>query len=163
MKTFYVCVFSLISFTSAMVLQRQSESNNQDIHGTQYSECLNETYITPTDLFTVDDIMYERYKEPGNEEKIRKHGCVLHCSLEKTGQMVGSEINVEQMHNGFLTTYGEKKGREAIKVVDDCINITKDFTEKCHKAFHLMMCFLRNLRNLQQTSTVNEEHAQGNE
>ncbi|XP_011154022.1 pheromone-binding protein Gp-9-like isoform X2 [Harpegnathos saltator] len=148
MKTFYVCVFSLISFTSAMVLQRQSESNNQDIHA---------------DLFTVDDIMYERYKEPGNEEKIRKHGCVLHCSLEKTGQMVGSEINVEQMHNGFLTTYGEKKGREAIKVVDDCINITKDFTEKCHKAFHLMMCFLRNLRNLQQTSTVNEEHAQGNE
>lgn len=36
-------------------------------------------------MFSITDILNDRYKEPGREESVRKHGCIFQCVLEKTG------------------------------------------------------------------------------
>lgn len=37
------------------------------------------------ELFKINDILNDTYKASGNEEKVRKHGYIFHCVLEKVG------------------------------------------------------------------------------
>lgn len=43
------------------------------------------TLLFSDEMFKMHDILNDGYKEPGNEEKVRKHGCVFHCMMEKVG------------------------------------------------------------------------------
>ncbi|XP_032686406.1 pheromone-binding protein Gp-9-like [Odontomachus brunneus] len=146
MKTFvfYVCVFSLIYFISAKALQPQPRLSRKLLATKQdFDECVNMINITSDEMFKMNDILNDTYKVSGNEEKVRKHGCIFHCVLEKVGAMEGSEIIVDKMYSEVRKRVIPQLKDNVIKIVDNCIKAIKTVTEKCQKTFNLEVCLLK--------------------
>uniref|UniRef100_A0A348G658 Pheromone binding protein 6 n=1 Tax=Odontomachus monticola TaxID=613454 RepID=A0A348G658_ODOMO len=152
MKTFvlYVCVFSLIYFTSAKTLPQRSGRKkfptvSRKLSATKhdYDECYNKYNMTVGEMFKTYQILNDIYKVPENEEKVRKHGCVSHCVLEKIGAMEGLEVIADKMYSEIRERIYESLKGNVIKMVDNCINAIKTVTDKCQKAFELQACLLK--------------------
>ncbi|XP_024875462.1 pheromone-binding protein Gp-9-like [Temnothorax curvispinosus] len=128
---FYICTFALISFTVGSKLGAGNK---------YYNTCLTENNVSDDDMLTIRDIIEDKHKQE-NQEKIKKNGCVMQCLFQKDGVMEGSEYDSE-----FTKRTNAPSGSEYSKIfeaLDNCINETKDLTEKCEKSFALTECFLK--------------------
>ncbi|XP_071570236.1 pheromone-binding protein Gp-9-like [Temnothorax nylanderi] len=130
---FYICTFVLISFTIGSKLGSREE---------HYITCLTENNVSDDDMFTIRDIIEDKHKQE-NQERIKKNGCVIQCLLQKEGVMEGSEYDVEKMHSEFTKRTNAPSGSKKVETLDNCINETKDLTEKCDKSFALTECFVK--------------------
>ncbi|XP_018358163.1 PREDICTED: pheromone-binding protein Gp-9-like [Trachymyrmex cornetzi] len=130
---FYVCTFVFVSFT---VDSKKLGSANK-----HYNTCLTETNVSEDDMITVQDILHDRYKSE-NQEKLNKNGCVVQCMFQKDEMMEDAEYKVEKIHTVFIERTNIQPGDKKFERMENCINKTKDLTEKCEKAFLLCVCVL---------------------
>ncbi|XP_011633426.1 pheromone-binding protein Gp-9-like isoform X1 [Pogonomyrmex barbatus] len=133
---FYICIFDVIFSIEGNPIKIGSANDN-------YNVCLTENNVSNNDMFTIEDVVNDRHKEPDNEEKIKKNGCVIQCLFEKVGAMVGAEYNVEKIRDDFSKKTNAQPGEEIFIALDNCIDKTKDLTEKCEKTFALAECFMK--------------------
>ncbi|XP_071626701.1 pheromone-binding protein Gp-9-like [Temnothorax longispinosus] len=136
---FYICTFALISFTVGAKLGSSTE---------HYNICLTENNVSDDDMFTIKGVIFDIYNiflnESEKQENIKKNGCVLQCILEKFGIMEGSEYDVEKMRSETIPeNIDESTKLNMLKGLNNCINETKDLTEKCEKSFNLVACGLK--------------------
>ncbi|CAL1673908.1 unnamed protein product [Lasius platythorax] len=139
-RGFYVIVFALIPAILASIpnVDRKVGSKHKD-----YSTCLTETDTTENDIYTIGDIINDRYNQSENQEKVRKNGCLIHCLLKKENVIEESEFNIEKMHTEFTKKTNAQPGDNAYKALDDCIEKVKDITDKCEKSLALVACYIK--------------------
>ncbi|KYN26880.1 Pheromone-binding protein Gp-9, partial [Trachymyrmex cornetzi] len=94
------------------------------------------------DMITIQDLIHDRYKSE-NQEKLNKNGCVQQCIFQKNGLMEDAEYKVEKMHTTFIEKTNIQPGDKRLERLENCINESKDLTEKCKKAFLFAVCFLK--------------------
>ncbi|XP_071626695.1 pheromone-binding protein Gp-9-like isoform X2 [Temnothorax longispinosus] len=128
---FYICTFALISFTVGSKLGAGNK---------YYNTCLTENNVSDDDMLTIRDIIEDKHKQE-NQERIKKNGCVMQCLLQNEGVMNGSEYDVEKMLR--KGDFVESTKLKLLEGLNNCINETKDLTEKCEKSFALTECFLK--------------------
>ncbi|XP_071626703.1 pheromone-binding protein Gp-9-like [Temnothorax longispinosus] len=146
---FYICTFALISFTVGTKLGSSTE---------HYNTCLTENNVSDDDMLTLQDVIHDRHKESENQEKIKKNGCVLQCILEKFGIMEGSEYDVEKMRSETIKgDIDESTKLKLLEGLNNCINETKDLTEKCEKSFDLVVCGLKSKEKVYASRSENQE------
>ncbi|XP_077259578.1 pheromone-binding protein Gp-9-like [Temnothorax americanus] len=136
---FYICTFALISFTVGTKLGFLNE---------HYNTCLIENNVSDDDMLTINDVIFDEYyllfNKSINQEEKEKNGCVLQCILEKSGVMEGSEYDVEKIRNETIPGgLDESTKVKMLEGLNNCINETKDLTEKCEKSFNLVACSLK--------------------
>ncbi|KYN26879.1 Pheromone-binding protein Gp-9, partial [Trachymyrmex cornetzi] len=107
---------------------------------TQIDEFLSDC-VRKDDMITVQDILHDRYKSE-NQEKLNKNGCVVQCMFQKDEMMEDAEYKVEKIHTVFIERTNIQPGDKKFERMENCINKTKDLTEKCEKAFLLCVCVL---------------------
>ncbi|KYN33165.1 Pheromone-binding protein Gp-9, partial [Trachymyrmex septentrionalis] len=107
-----------------------------------YNTCLIETNVSEDDMLTVQDVIHDRYKSE-NQEKLNKNGCVLQCILQKDGLMEDAEYKLEKVHIAFIKRTNIQPGDKRLEQLENCINKSKDLTEKCEKAFLLSACLFK--------------------
>ncbi|XP_011875688.1 PREDICTED: pheromone-binding protein Gp-9-like [Vollenhovia emeryi] len=146
---FYICTFVLISFAVG------SKFGSRHKH---YNTCLTENDVSDDDMLTAQDIIEDKYKQSEHQEKLKKNGCIYQCMLQKVGWMEGSEYVVEKMHSEFSKGSTSPVGSKIFTARDNCINETKDLTEKCEKAFSLTKCFLQAEERISPTPGNHEQH-----
>ncbi|XP_011706904.1 PREDICTED: pheromone-binding protein Gp-9-like [Wasmannia auropunctata] len=76
--------------------------------------------------------------------------------------MEESEYDVEKMHIDFTKRTNAHPGEKIFEALDNCINETKDLTEKCEKSFALTECFIKAEEkiypNTPEMTETHEEH-----
>ncbi|XP_018059916.1 PREDICTED: pheromone-binding protein Gp-9-like [Atta colombica] len=57
--------------------------------------------------------------------------------------MEDAEYNIEKMRTAFIKRTNVQSGDKRLERLENCINESKDLTEKCEKAFLLSACLLK--------------------
>ncbi|XP_029175256.1 pheromone-binding protein Gp-9-like [Nylanderia fulva] len=133
-RGFYVIVFA---FIPAILARIPNVNKKVGSHLQEYSTCLTQIDITENDIYTVGDLIHDRYKESENEEKVKKNGCLVHCLLQKQNLIEELDLNVEKLHTELTKKTNAQPGDNVHKALDECIEKVKDITDKCEKSFAL--------------------------
>ncbi|KAL6262707.1 hypothetical protein P5V15_005499 [Pogonomyrmex californicus] len=144
MKTliFSVCIFALFFDVgnSRKIGKKLGPTDNTE----NYNTCLEEHQMSDDDIYTINDIIHDRHKKPENEEKAKKNACIIQCLLEKAELMEGSEYNIEKMREVYIARSNIQSTEDQLyKDFENCLNESKDMTDKCEKSFALTECILK--------------------
>ncbi|XP_072759461.1 pheromone-binding protein Gp-9-like [Anoplolepis gracilipes] len=164
MRWFYIIVFAFIpAILGKITLNSKLGSTHPE-----YNTCLTETSTNNNDVFSVGDILVDRHKQPENEEKQRKNGCLIHCLLQKQGLIEESEFNIEKTRTAFAEKTNYQVGDDFHKAFDNCLEEAKNIEDKCEKSLTLVTCYFKSKEKLlsergQHTSGEHEEPGENEE
>ncbi|KAL0130160.1 hypothetical protein PUN28_002041 [Cardiocondyla obscurior] len=130
----YVCLFVL----SSTIIEGKLGNRNEN-----YNVCLTENNVSDDDMFSITDILENKHTQSENQEKLKKNGCVLQCLLQKEGVMQEAEYDEEKIRSSFTKKTNVKPGEEMFEALNNCINETKNLTEKCEKSLALTECVIK--------------------
>ncbi|EZA55117.1 hypothetical protein X777_05295 [Ooceraea biroi] len=169
MKAFVLCgcVLACIFYISAEIIPSNLPGQREEWKDV-VSSCVHEAGLTHKEGYEIQEIVDEVYKQPGMEEKRRKHGCVIECLLKSLEWMEGSEIKEDRIYGNITKLLNNHPAKEkAQQLVRNCAQQVRDATvEGCNRGFVGLACTVKNTqkwKHLINTLDVSSSEEEGEE
>nr|QDJ95970.1 odorant-binding protein 27 [Encarsia formosa] len=128
---------SIILAVCVIALAGQSYCDDDTADIKAYKECLAERNIKEEDIDKLQD---------NNDPRLK---CFSACVMEKTNVMKNGNIDEKKMKDDLIAYASDPAEQKLIQIVDTCLNLAKDFKDRCEKADLIYICMKDEVEKLE--------------